>query len=84
MSAHQRYVNGLAEKIDKLPSRDQRVIEKIIDKMIQWNLTFPRAIANATVLWNRLGGRRAGGGDEEFKQFEESVDLWIDAGERYG
>ena len=74
----------LAKKFDKLPSRDQRVLEKVIDRMVEWNLTFPRAIANATVQWNRLGGHRAGGGDEEFDQFEQSLDWWIDAGTRYG
>ena len=84
MSAHERYITSLVEKFDKLPSRDQRVIEKIIDKMIDWNLTFPRAMANATLQWNQRGMTRAAGGDAEFKEFEESVDWWIEMGEKYG
>lgn len=68
----------LAKLFDKLPSRDQRLLMKVIDRMIEWNLTFPRAIANATVHW------RPSGGDAEVEDFERSLDWWIDAGLRYG
>lgn len=68
----------LAKLIDKLPSRDQRVLHKLIERMVEWHLTLPRAIANATVYFEPSGG------DQEFESFERSLDWWIDAGKRYG
>ena len=70
----------VANLFDKLPSRDQRVLGKIIERMIEWNLSFPRAISNATTLWKN----DMTGSDVEFESFEQSLDWWIDAGKRYG
>lgn len=68
----------LARLFDKLPARDVRLLNKIVTQMVEWNLTFPRAVANATVFFTPSGG------DQEFEDFERSMDHWIEMGRRYG
>jgi len=71
---------GIPELVDRLPQRDARVIRKILEAMVDWNISFPRALENAMVHWDTRGTYDS----SEFEGFERSLDTWIELGKRYG
>lgn len=71
---------SLAELIDHLQIRDARVVRKILEAIVDWKMSFPRAIVSINTYWKTSGYYDKA----EFEGFERAIDEWIETGRRYG
>lgn len=70
----------LAEALDHLSQRDARVLRKVINAMVDFNVSLPSAFAAIDSLWPTKGYYDAA----QFAGFEKALDQWVEAAHRYG